>query len=104
MADIVRVDIDQQALRDAVSRGEGLSSVLSDIAGSICGRANSMSAGFRTGLYHVDHESPAVGDTQPEYAYDVQEGKRGPVGLVWTNNYSAMKDCYENNTLLKARG
>lgn len=97
------VEIDEQALRDAVSDAENVAAVLGEAAARICDTANSMSAGFRTGIYHPDH-GPSVGDTQPDYAFDVKDGSRGPVGLVWTNNYAAMKDTYENNTLLKARG
>lgn len=67
-------------------------------------RAGSLSSGYRTGLYHRDHESPAVGDTQPRYAGDVQDFEGWPVGIVYTGNYAAMKDNFENNTLLKARG
>lgn len=70
-------------------------------------RANALSAGFRTGLYHRDHKSPAVGNTQPKYASALGESKRKPaipVGLVYTGNYAAMKDNAQNNTLLKARG
>ena len=69
--------------------------------------ANALSAGFRTGLYHRDHKSPAVGNTQPKYASALGESKRTPaipVGLVYTANYAAMKDNALNNTLLKARG
>lgn len=66
--------------------------------------ANSLSSGYRTGLYHRNHESPAVGNTQPRYAGDVQEFGGWPVGIAYTGNYAAMKDNAENNTLLKARG
>ena len=74
---------------------------------STAARANALSAGFRTGLYHRDHKSPAVGNTQPRYASALGESKRKPaipVGLVYTGNYAAMKDNALNNTLLKARG
>ncbi|MBQ9003115.1 MAG: hypothetical protein IJ087_14790 [Eggerthellaceae bacterium] len=66
--------------------------------------ANSMSAGYRTGLYHRDHESPAVGGTAPRYEPDVRDYDGWPVGIVYTGNYAAMKDNHENNTLLKAKG
>lgn len=71
---------------------------------AIAGRANSMSAGYRTGIYHRDHKSPGVGNTQPKYVSDVQVKTHSVVGIVYTGNYAAMKDNYENNTLLKARG
>lgn len=66
--------------------------------------ADSMSAGFRTGLYHRDHKSPAVGNTKPKYKSSVKKFNGLPVGIVYTGNYSAMKDNTINNTLLKARG
>lgn len=67
-------------------------------------RANALSSGYRTGLYHRDHESPAVGNTQPAYDGDVELKRNAVVGIVHTANYAAMKDNAENNTLLKARG
>lgn len=66
--------------------------------------ANAMSSGYRTGLYHRDHKSPAVGNTQPAYDGDVEVRRNAVVGIVHTGNYAAMKDNFENNTLLKARG
>lgn len=64
--------------------------------------ANAMGAGFRTGLYHRDHKSPAVGNTQPVYDGDVRQTSKSVVGIVHTGNYAAMRDNHENNTLLKA--
>lgn len=72
--------------------------------GEIAERANSMSSGYRTGLYHRDHKSPAVGNTQPRYVDDTDIKRNAVVGIVYTGNYAAMKDNAENNTLLKARG
>lgn len=71
---------------------------------SIADKANAMSSGYRTGYYHPDHKSPGVGRTQPKYVSDVQVKMHSVVGIVYTGNYAAMKDNYENNTLLKARG
>lgn len=70
----------------------------------ICQSAQAMSSGFRTGLYHRDHKSPAVGNTAPKYEANIENHGGVPVGIVYTGNYSAMKDNHENNTLLKARG
>lgn len=70
----------------------------------IHGRANSMGGGFRTGLYHRDHRSPAVGNTPAAYGGNVEMHHGMPVGLVWTGNYAAMVDNAENNTLLKSIG
>lgn len=70
----------------------------------IWSNANAMGSGFRTGLYHRDHKSPAVGDTQAAYDGNVEVKNNAVVGIVYTGNYAAMKDNAENNTLLKARG
>lgn len=70
----------------------------------IAQRANAASAGFRTGLYHREHLSPAVGNTQPYYAADVQVKSHAAVGIAYTANYAAMRDNHENNTLLKSIG
>ena len=72
--------------------------------GEIADTANSMSSAYRTGLYHRDHKSPAVGNTQPRYVADVEVKRNAVVGIAYTGNYAAMKDNSENNTLLKARG
>ena len=71
---------------------------------SIADRANAMSSGYRTGYYHPDHKSPGVGRTQPKYVANVEVKSYAAVGIAYTGNYAAMKDNYENNTLLKARG
>lgn len=67
-------------------------------------RANALGASFRTGLYHRDHESPAVGDTPAAYGGDVRTYANSVVGIVHTGNYAAMRDNAENNTLLKSIG
>ena len=100
----MKVDISEQALKHAVSFSEGTARALGGKTSAITGAANSMSAGFRTGLYHRNHQSPAVGDTQAQYAGDVQMKSKGYVGIVYTANYAAQKDNFKNNTLLKAKG
>lgn len=65
--------------------------------------ASSMSAGFRTGIYHPA-KGERVGNTKPKYKSSVRRFKGLPVGIVVTGNYSAMKDNTLNNTLLKSRG
>ena len=62
-----------------------------------------MSAGYRTGYYHREHKSPAVGGTQPSYWSNTGR-PRGvvPVGIAFTANYAAKKDNLEHNTLLKS--
>ena len=63
--------------------------------------ANAMSAGFRTGIYHRE-DGTTVGNTQPRYAGDTQKSRGCYIGLVHPDNYAAMKDNHERNTMLKA--
>lgn len=100
----VKVDISQDALEHAVFFAEGTKSALQSKTSAITGAANAMSAGFRTGLYHRNHQSPAVGNTPAQYAGDVAMERKGYVGIVYTANYAAQKDNYQHNTLLKAKG
>lgn len=65
--------------------------------------ADSMSAGYRTGIRH-EKDGTKVGNTRPKYKSNVRKFNGLPVGIVYTGNYAAMKDNTENNTLLKARG
>lgn len=84
----------------------GVQDAVTDKAAGISRTANALSAGFRTGLYHRDHKSPAVGNTQPEYGYEkaVKSSRHGFIAFVHPANYSAMKDNHLHNTLLKAKG
>lgn len=93
---------DDDALKEVVAKAAR--PAIEAKTGQITSAANAASAGFRTGYYHRDHKSPAVGGTQPRYTGDVEEHDGWPVGLVNTGNYAAMKDNHQNNTLLKARG
>ena len=96
------VEIDPEKLDRAIQDAERLPEILGAEVNRIAGNANAMSAGFRTGIYHPNHQSPHVGDTQPEYSGNVERHGKKMVGLVWTANYSAQKDTYLNNTLLKS--
>jgi len=99
----VDVRIDMAKLKKAVNNAEGLVPLLERRSAEIAAKANSLSSGFRTGRYHVDHKSPPVGGTAPVYLSNVRDMGKGPVGIVHTGNYAAMKDNHQNNTLLKAR-
>ena len=67
-------------------------------------RASAISAGFRTGEKRGFY-GPGIGNQPTRYESDVKlYHGYWPVGLVYTGNYSAMKDNTLNNTLLKARG
>ena len=91
---------------------EALRSVIADAArpyvvaetSAVLSRANQMGSAFRTGIYHRNHKSPGVGNTQARYASDVRDFGGMPVGIVHPANYAAMRDMYENNTLVKAVG
>lgn len=100
----VEVVIDEQKLRDAVSQADGLQGILEEKTNAIIARANALGSGYRTGIWHDPATREKKGDTQPEYGGDVIYGHRGYVGIVHPNNYAALKDNYENNTLLKAKG
>lgn len=98
----VDVKIDRQALFVAIQDAESLPDVLTEHVKRISGNANASSSGFRTGIFH-DHQSGETrGNTQPVYSGNVERKGRSMVGLVFTGNYAAQKDNYENNTLLKA--
>lgn len=100
----VEVVIDEARLQKAISEADGLEPILLNATEAIITRANNLSAGFRTGRWHDHDTGETKGDTPPIYEGDVIYGRRGYVGIVHPGNYSAMKDNYENNTLLKAKG
>ena len=91
-------------LKDACRNAEGLVPVLKSESQKIAGKANSLSSGFRTQEVTRWETGERVGGTKPQYGYDAKKGRKGPVGIVYTNNYAARKDNLENQTLLKARG
>lgn len=100
----VTVEFDFPALQHAASHDALIESMLRVYTARCVNAANAMSSGFRTGIYHPDHKSPGVGNTQPVYVGDVTEGRKGIVGIVHPANYAAMLDNHENNTLLKVKG
>ena len=101
MAD-VDVEIDASRLFVAIQDAESLPDVLGEYVQRISGNANAASAGFRTGIFHDHDTGETRGDTQPVYKGNVKRKGRSMVGLVYTGNYAAQKDNYENNTLLKS--
>ena len=104
MADLVKVEIDQELLKYAVNEAEGLEALLWEQVKEIRDKANAFGAGFETERTIVWATGEHVGGNSPEYKAAIQKGNRGPVGIVVTGNYSAMKDNYLHNTLLKAKG
>ena len=101
MAD-VRIVLDDAKVRKAINDSEGTEGAIQRIAYGIAGRANAMSAGFRTGRYYDRTEGRLKGDTKPRYESDTQKRGKSVVGLVYTGNYAAMKDNHQHNTLLKS--
>ncbi|MBQ9021556.1 MAG: hypothetical protein IJ113_06040 [Eggerthellaceae bacterium] len=95
------VRINEKKLKKLVDESSGTGALLQGRVDSVEGKANSSSSGFRTGIYHRPG-GEKVGNTQPTYKGNVTKGRKGYVGIVYTGNYSAMKDNYENNTLLKS--
>ncbi len=100
--DKVVIEIDEKALDEVTDKS--ISGIITEATQNVQSTTMSMSAGFRTGIWHDHGTGETLGDTAPEYAYSTRDNGRGLVGLVYTGNYSAMKDNYENNTLLKAMG
>ena len=98
------VELDLTALQQLAGNDNLVRGALDARTAQITARANALGSGFRTGHYHPNHRSPGVGGTQPASVGDVRMGNRGYVGIVHPANYAAMKDNYENNTLLKAKG
>ena len=100
----VRVEIDERALREAISNGEGVESILQAETDKIVSRANSLSRGMRTGRWHDHSTGETLGDTEPEFAGNVKKRGKGHIGIVYTANYAAQKANMQSNILLKAKG
>lgn len=98
----LEIQIDETKLFEAIQDGENLPQIIGEYAKRIESNANQMSSGFRTGIFHDHATGQTLGNTQPQYASDVAKKGRSIVGIVHVKNYAAMKDNYENNTLLKA--
>lgn len=99
----VRVEFNDASI-GRLCKAEAARQGVHDATEQIKGRANALGSGHFTKLYHRDHKSPAVGNTQARYDGDVQDRPNASVGIVHTANYSAMQDNAVNNTLLKAIG
>ena len=98
----VVVRIDEEAFKVAVAKSEGIVPALQSAVDRISANANALSSSFRTGRFYDRSERKLKGDTQPHYAGDVRDMGKGPIGIVYTANYSAMKDNHLHNTLLKS--
>lgn len=72
-------------------------------AGDICGKANSMAAGFRTKKWTDPKTGQRKGDTPAVYgSKEAREFGQTSVAIVYTANYSAQKENMQHNTLLKS--
>ena len=97
-----KVVLDDEKVYEAIQDGEGTVPALEEIVNSIKGRANAMSAGYRTKKSKT--KGVPVGGKQPIFDGNVERHGRSQVGLVWTANYAAKKHNLENNTLVKSIG
>ena len=98
------IRIDREKFWRLACRSEGTYALVDDKTQETAAKANSLGSSYRTGKYHRDHKSPAVGGTQPSYGSNTQRrgSSRMPVGIVYTGNYAAQKDNMLHNTLLKS--
>lgn len=104
MASELEIVVDDEKVKKAIENSEGIGGKLRTVTNIVVNNANNLSAGYRTGKYHRDHKSPAVGGTQPVYGGNAQRFPDGYVGIVHPKNYAAMKDNHQHNTILKALG
>ena len=101
MADVT-IDVDMGKAWLIACRSEDTYELIRRETDERASRANALSAGFKTELYHRDHKSPAVGGTSPRYAAHTGRPRGSvPVGIVYTGNYAAQKENMLHNTLLK---
>lgn len=98
----VEVKLDDNAVRLAINSAEKVMPALQSAVDRISANANALSSSFRTGRFYDRSERKLKGDTQPHYAGDVRKMGKGPIGIVYTANYSAMKENHLHNTLLKS--
>ena len=101
---MARVQLDEAALGRVIGTHPDVVAEVDAATQRIHAQASALGSGFRTGLYHRDHKSPAVGNTPASYGEDVRVMGRSVVGIVYTGNYAAQRDNAENNTLLKSIG
>ena len=98
----VDVRLDAEACKVAIARAERITSALQKAVDSVTSNANIMSSGYRTARYYDRERHELKGDKQPLFAGNVRDMGKGPIGIVYTGNYAAMKHNHEYNTLLKS--
>ena len=99
----VNVELDPNA-PEKIFRLPQCKDALTKEAQAIAAKATNMGASFKTQEW-TRKDGTTVGGKSPRYiAKPARNSKYGSIALVVTGNYAAMKDNYEHNTLLKARG
>ena len=102
MADDVRIDLGEQAIRSVLNNPECVEAT-AEAARAIADGLTSGGAGFKTERT-VRDDGTQVGGKSPLFRADARRGAKGAVGLVWTANYAAAKYNAKTNAMLKARG
>lgn len=97
--------------KEAIKTLPGVRGVVTKEAKKICDNANSLSSGFRSGIYHDKKTNSTIGNTPAQYGSmsakvypDRDDVGSTSVALVYTKNYAAQKDNLMHNTLAKAIG
>lgn len=101
MADM-RVTVDDAAVKRAIDGSDGVKPLLLKRGNEIASRANALGAGYRTPKWHDRKTGETKGGKAPQYGATL--GSSRTMCIVHPENYSAMKDNYLHNTMLKAKG
>lgn len=95
-----KIVVDNESIMRAIYASPEIKPVLKKHGDSIAARANALGAGYVTPKWH-DHETGETkGGKRPEYGATL--ASRRTMCFVHPENYSAMKDNYLHNTMLKA--
>lgn len=92
----------EKALSRIVGKSPETIDAVTDATTRISAVANSASSSFRTGIWHDPKTGERRGNTAPKYEDDVEVGRNAVHGIVYTGNYSAMKNNAQSNTLLRS--
>ena len=98
----IEIYLNKKTLVKVINDSDELRASMEGHVSRMTANANAMGAGFRTQRTIRYATGERVGGKQPEYVGDVQKRRGTLVGIVRPNNYAAMKDNYEHNTLLKS--
>ena len=102
MADVsVKVELDAD-WEQTIKKLPGVKGALTKEAKRMCESANSMAAGYKSGLFYDPKTKSYIGETQAVYASkSARAYADDTVALVYTRNYAAKKENLEHNTLAK---